>query len=71
MVAAQHREKEEALARMAAEIAPKVKFSSHVLERRNYLSNLIKARSYKEAEVVKNALREMEAEEEERWAEKF
>lgn len=71
MVAAQHREKEEALARMTAEIAPKVKFSSHVLERRNYLSNLIKARSYKEAEVVKNALREMEAEEEERWAEKF
>jgi hypothetical protein len=42
-----------------------------VLEKRNYLSNLIKARNYKEAEIVKHSLKEMEAVEEVRWVERF
>lgn len=56
---------------MNAETIPKIKFSSHVLEKRNYLANLIKARNYREAEVVKNTLKEMEAQEELKWVEKF
>jgi hypothetical protein len=32
---------------------------------------LIKSRSYKEAEIVKNTLKEMEAYEEIKWGEKF
>ena len=36
---------------------PKVKYSSHILEKRKYLSNLIKTRNYKAAEEVKNTLR--------------
>lgn len=56
---------------MKMEEPPKVKYSSHVLEKRNYLSNLIKARNYKEAEIVKNTLKDMEANEEVKWIEKF
>ena len=41
------------------------------MEKRRYLSNLIKIRSYKDAENVKNLLKEMEAEEEVKWVEKF
>lgn len=59
MVASQRRELEEAAARMRGEEAPRVKYSSHVLEKRNYLANLIKARNYREAEVVKSSLREL------------
>lgn len=44
---------------MKSEEPPRIKFSSHVLEKRNYLANLIKARNYKEAEIVKNSLKDM------------
>lgn len=46
---------------MRGEDVPKVKFSSQVLEKRSYLANLIKSRQYKEAELVKNTLKDMEA----------
>ena len=60
-MASQKRELEEAGAKMRREEAPRVKYSSHVLEKRNYLANLIKARNYREAEAVKSSLREIEA----------
>jgi protein-arginine kinase activator protein McsA len=60
MAAVQKKETEELIERMANEEVPKIKFSSRVLEKRNYLTNLIKSRHYREAEVVKNTLKEME-----------
>lgn len=50
---------------------PKIKYSSYILEKRKYLSNLIKIRNYKDAENVKNLLKDLEAEEEVKWVEKF
>jgi hypothetical protein len=61
MAAVQKKESEELIERMANEEVPRIKFSSHVLEKRNHLTNLIKSRHYREAEVVKNTLKEMEA----------
>lgn len=43
----QRKELEEVALRMRSEEAPKVKYSSHVLEKRNYLANLIKTRNYR------------------------
>ena len=48
-----------------------MKYSSHILEKRKYLSNMIKIRNYKEAENIKNTLKDMEVEEEAKWVEKF
>jgi hypothetical protein len=49
MALAQKRETEEFTIKLRMEEPPKVKYSSHVLEKRNHLANLIKARNYKEA----------------------
>jgi protein-arginine kinase activator protein McsA len=49
----------------------RVKYSSFILEKRKYLSNLIKTRNYKEAELVKNQLREMEQDEDAKWLQKI
>ena len=57
--------------KLAHQQPPKVKYSSHLLEKRKYLSNLIKIRNYKEAQNIKNVLKDMEAEQEVKWAQKF
>lgn len=58
---------DEFIEKLQHEEPPKVKYSSHILERRKYLSNLIKVRNYKEAEVIKLKLKDLEAEEEVKW----
>ena len=47
-----------------------MKYSSQVLELRKYLTNLIKVKDYKEAEIVKNKLELKQKEEEAKWIEK-
>ena len=52
---------EDFVEKLDVEEPPKIKYSSHILEKRKYLTNLIKTRNYKEAETIKNTLKEMEA----------
>ncbi len=58
------------ISRLEIEELPKVKYSSHILDKRKYLSNLIKIRNYKEAETIKNSLKQMEIAEQAKWVEK-
>ena len=48
--------------KLAEEQPPRIKYSTQVLNMRNNLKNLIKARSYKEAETVKSNLEKKEEE---------
>lgn len=47
MAACQKKEKDDLIEILKNEEPPRIKYSSHVLEKRNYLANLIKSRNYK------------------------
>ncbi len=70
LVAQQQSERQQLAERVAREHTPAVKYSAGVLEQRQHLGRLIRARNYREAERVKVELRERERAEEERWAAK-